>query len=140
MSIVQEFKEFAVKGNVMDLAIGVIIGAAFGKITTSLVEDIMMPLFGAIIGDIDFSNMFIILGTVPEGVDATKYAALKEAGVAMLAYGNFITVVINFLILAIIVFMLVKAMNKMRKTEEAAPAEPSEEVLLLREISSKLSK
>ncbi|MDO4894666.1 large conductance mechanosensitive channel protein MscL [Moraxella sp.] len=140
MSIVQEFKEFAVKGNVMDLAIGVIIGAAFGKITTSLVEDIMMPLIGAIIGDIDFSNMFIILGTVPEGVDATKYAALKEAGVAMLAYGNFITVVINFLILAIIVFMLVKAMNKMRKTEEAAPAEPSEEVLLLREISSKLSK
>ncbi|UXZ05691.1 large conductance mechanosensitive channel protein MscL [Moraxella nasicaprae] len=140
MSIVQEFKEFAVKGNVMDLAIGVIIGAAFGKITTSLVEDIMMPLIGAIIGDIDFSNMFIILGTVPEGVDATKYAALKEAGVAMLAYGNFITVVINFLILAIIVFMLVKVMNKMRKTEEAAPAEPSEEVLLLREISSKLSK
>ncbi|MDO4440951.1 MAG: large conductance mechanosensitive channel protein MscL [Moraxella sp.] len=142
MSIIQEFKEFAVKGNVMDLAIGVIIGGAFGKITTSLVEDIIMPVIGAIVGDIDFSNMFVILGSVPEGVDATSYAALKEAGVAMLAYGNFITIVINFIILAFIVFMMVKAMNRLRRqSEEAAPTEPeapSEEVLLLREISAKL--
>lgn len=143
MSIVQEFKEFAVKGNVMDLAVGVIIGAAFGKITTSLVEDIIMPIIGAIFGGFDFSNMFITLGDVPEGT-AMTYAALKEAGVAMLAYGNFITVVINFIIMAFIVFMLVKGMNKLRRqSEEPAaeetPAEPSEDILLLREISAKLS-
>lgn len=142
MSIIQEFKEFAVKGNVMDLAVGVIIGGAFGKITTSLVEDIIMPIVGAIFGGFDFTNMYITLGEVPEGT-ANNYAALKEAGVAMLAYGNFITILINFIILAFIVFMMVKGMNKMRKkAEEAppAPAEPSEEVLLLREISAKLGK
>lgn len=142
MSILQEFKEFAVKGNVMDLAVGVIIGAAFGKITTSLVDDIIMPVISAIIGDIDFSNMLIPLGEVPAGT-AMTYAALKEAGVPVLAYGNFITILINFIILAFIVFMLVKGMNKMRRQAEAAPeapAEPSEEVLLLREISQKLSK
>lgn len=144
MSMMQEFKEFALKGNVMDLAIGVIIGGAFGKITTSLVEDVIMPVIGAIMGDgLDFSNMFILLGDAPAGVDATSYAALKEAGAPMLAYGNFITILINFVILAFIVFMMVKGMNKMRKAEEPAPeapAEPSEEVLLLREISQKLSK
>lgn len=129
----------------MDLAVGVIIGGAFGKITTSLVEDIVMPIVGAIFGGFDFTNMYITLGEVPEGT-ANNYAALKEAGVAMLAYGNFITIVINFIILAFIVFMMVKGMNKMRRqAEEApapepAPAEPSEEVLLLREISAKLSK
>lgn len=142
MSILQEFKEFAVKGNVMDLAVGVIIGAAFGKITTSLVDDIIMPVISVIIGDIDFSNMLIPLGEVPAGT-AMTYAALKEAGVPVLAYGNFITILINFIILAFIVFMLVKGMNKMRRQAEAAPeapAEPSEEVLLLREISQKLSK
>lgn len=148
MSIVQEFKEFAVKGNVMDLAVGVIIGGAFGKITTSLVEDVIMPVISTIIGDIDFSNMFIVLGTIPADAPADKiatYAGLKELGVPVLAYGNFLTILINFIILAFIVFMLVKAMNKMRKqAEEApapeAPAEPSEEVLLLREISAKLGK
>ncbi|STZ62807.1 Large-conductance mechanosensitive channel [Moraxella lacunata] len=143
MSIVQEFKEFAVKGNVMDLAVGVIIGGAFGKITTSLVEDVIMPVISAIMGgQLDFSNMFVVLGKVPEGT-AMTYAALKEAGVPVLAYGNFITILINFIILAFIVFMLVKGMNKMRRQAEAepeAPAEPSEEVLLLREISQKLSK
>lgn len=140
MSIVQEFKEFAVKGNVMDLAIGVIIGGAFGKITTSLVEDVIMPVISAIMGGkLDFTNMFIILGDVPAGTEQT-YAALKEAGVPVLAYGSFITILINFIILAFIVFMMVKAMNQLRKTEEAAPAEPSEEVLLLREISQKLDK
>lgn len=145
MSIAQEFKEFALKGNVMDLAVGVIIGGAFGKITTSLVEDVIMPVISAIMGGrIDFKNMFITLGKVPGGTEMT-YEALKAAGVPMLAYGNFITIVINFVILAFIVFMLVKTMNKMRKAEEApaapeAPPAPSEEVLLLREISAKLDK
>lgn len=147
MSMLDEFKEFALKGNVMDLAVGVIIGGAFGKITTSLVEDVMMPIISAIMGGkIDFSNMFIVLGEIPADAPADKiatYAGLKELGVPVLAYGNFITILINFIILAFIVFLLVKGMNKMRKkAEEAppAPAEPSEEVLLLREISAKLGK
>lgn len=140
MSMVQEFKEFAPKGNVMDLAVGVIIGAAFGKITTSLVEDIIMPIVSFIVGgDIDFKNMFILLGDAPAGVPMT-YDALKEAGAPMLAYGSFLTVLINFIILAFIIFMMVKGMNKLRRNseEEAAPEEPSEEVVLLREISAKL--
>ncbi|STZ04218.1 Large-conductance mechanosensitive channel [Moraxella equi] len=127
----------------MDLAVGVIIGVAFGKVTTSLVDDVIMPVISAIMGgQLDFSNMFVVLGKVPEGT-AMTYAALKEAGVPVLAYGNFITILINFIILAFIVFMLVKGMNKMRRQAEAepeAPAEPSEEVLLLREISQKLGK
>lgn len=124
----------------MDLAVGVIIGAAFGKITTSLVEDIIMPIVAFIVGgDIDFKNMFVLLGDAPAGVPMT-YDALKEAGAPMLAYGSFLTVVINFIILAFIIFMMVKGMNKLRRNseEEAAPEEPSEEVLLLREISAKL--
>lgn len=138
MSMMSEFKEFALKGNVMDLAVGVIIGGAFGKITTSLVEDIIMPLVGAIFGKVDFTNMFIKLGEAPAGTPET-YEALKKAGVPLLAYGNFITIVINFIILAFVIFMLVKAMNKMRRSAEAeAPAEPTEEVVLLREISAKL--
>ena len=140
MSMIQEFKECALKGNVMDLAVGVIIGAAFGKITTSLVEDIIMPIVAFIVGgDIDFKNMFVLLGDAPAGVPMT-YDALKEAGAPMLAYGSFLTVVINFIILAFIIFMMVKGMNKLRRNseEEAAPEEPSEEVLLLREISAKL--
>ncbi|MFW2177460.1 MULTISPECIES: large conductance mechanosensitive channel protein MscL [unclassified Moraxella] len=139
MSMMQEFKEFALKGNVMDLAVGVIIGGAFGKITTSLVEDIIMPVIGAIFGKVDFANMFILLGDVPAGTPET-YEALKKAGVPMLAYGNFLTILINFIILAFVIFMLVKFMNRIRKTAEEAPAEPSEEVVLLREISAKLSK
>lgn len=144
MSMMSEFKEFALKGNVMDLAVGVIIGAAFGKITTSLVEDIIMPLFGAIFGKVDFSNMFVVLGDtskVPAGTPMT-YEALKKAGVPLLAYGNFITVLINFIILSFVIFMLVKAMNRLRRQSEAQEptAEPSEEVLLLREISAKLGK
>lgn len=138
--MIQEFKEFALKGNVMDLAVGVIIGAAFGKITTSLVEDIIMPIVAFIVGgDIDFKNMFVLLGDAPAGVPMT-YDALKEAGAPMLAYGSFLTVVINFIILVFIIFMMVKGMNKLRRNseEEAAPEEPSEEVLLLREISAKL--
>ncbi len=147
MSIVQEFKEFAIKGNVMDLAVGVIIGGAFGKITTSLVEDVIMPIVSATVGGrIDFSNMFIVLGEIPNGV-ARNYEALKSAGVPVLAYGNFITIFINFILLAFVVFMLVKAMNQLRRQAEGKPAEdiemvsqPKEEVLLLREISAKLGK
>ncbi len=135
-----EFKDFAVKGSVIDLAVGIIIGGAFGKITTSLVEDIIMPLASAAMGGkLDFANMFTVLGDVPAGT-AMTYEALKEAGVPMLAYGNFVTVLINFIILAFIIFMMVRAVNKMRAADEEAPAEPSEEVVLLREISEKLSK
>jgi len=136
-----EFKEFILKGNVMDLAVGVIIGGAFATITTSLVEDIIMPIVAFIVGgEIDFKNMFLMLGDAPEGV-AMTYDALKEAGVPVLAYGNFITVLINFVILAFIIFMMVRSVNKMRRTEEVEEevVEPSEEVQLLREISTKLS-
>ena len=142
MSMMSEFKEFALKGNVMDLAFGVIIGGAFSTITTSLVEDIIMPIVAFIVGgEINFQNMFVVMGDVPEGV-ARSYDALKEAGVPILAYGNFITVVINFIILAFIIFMMVRFVNRLRREEEAAPEpeSPSEEVLLLREISEKLNK
>jgi len=142
MSMVSEFKEFALKGNVMDLAVGVIIGGAFGTITTSSVEDIMMPIVAFIAGgEINFKNMFVILGDVPEGI-AMTYDALKEAGVPVLAYGSFITVLINFLILAFIIFMMVKMVNRLRRADEVkeeVPEKPSEEVQLLREISAKLS-
>lgn len=142
MSMVSEFKEFALKGNVMDLAVGVIIGGAFATITTSLVEDIIMPIVAFIFGgEINFKNMFLVLGDAPEGI-AMTYDALKGAGVPVLAYGSFITVLINFLILAFIIFMMVKMVNKMRRAdevEEVAVEEPSEEVQLLREISAKLS-
>lgn len=142
MSMVSEFKEFAVKGNVMDLAVGVIIGGAFATITTSLVEDIMMPIVAFIAGgEINFKNMFIVLGNPPEGI-ARTYDALKAAGVPILAYGSFITVLINFLILAFIIFMMVKMVNRLRREEEVVEEmveKPSEEVMLLREISTKLS-
>lgn len=141
MSMVSEFKEFALKGNMMDLAVGVIIGGAFATITKSLVEDIMMPIVAFIAGgEINFKNMFLVLGDVPEGV-ARNYDALKQAGVPVLAYGSFITILINFLILAFIIFMMVKIVNKMRRKEEVKEVvkQPSEEVQLLREISDKLS-
>ncbi|MGP5201983.1 large conductance mechanosensitive channel protein MscL [Psychrobacter aquimaris] len=141
MSMVSEFKEFALKGNVMDLAVGVIIGGAFATITTSLVEDIIMPIVAFIAGgEINFKNMLLVLGDVPEGV-AMTYDALKQAGVPVLAYGSFITVLINFLILAFIIFMMVRMVNKMRRKEEVQELvkQPSEEVQLLREISAKLS-
>ncbi len=139
MSMVKEFKEFALKGNVMDLAVGVIIGAAFGKIVDSIVGDLIMPVVGAIFGKIDFSNMFIILGSVPAGTGSTL-DALKKAGVPVLAYGNFITVAVNFIILAFIVFMLVKQVNRMKKDTPAAPAATPEDVVLLREIRDSLKK
>ena len=139
MGMLKEFKEFATKGNVMDLAVGVIIGAAFGKIVDSLVKDIVMPLIGAVIGDIDFSNMYVVLGNIPAGV-ANNLAALHEAGVPVLAYGNFITIVINFILLAFVIFMMIKQVNRMRKPEEAAPEAPAEDIVLLREIRDSLKK
>ncbi|MEL6436743.1 MAG: large conductance mechanosensitive channel protein MscL [Pseudomonadota bacterium] len=128
--MLNEFKEFIAKGNVMDLAVGVIIGGAFGAIVTSLTDDVIMPVVGAVFGGLDFSNFFVGLA---EGVDATTLEAAKEQG-AVLAYGNFVTQVVNFLILAFIIFLMVKAVNNMRRKEEEAPAEPpappAEEVLL----------
>ncbi|HVL07900.1 MAG TPA: large conductance mechanosensitive channel protein MscL [Burkholderiaceae bacterium] len=138
MSMMQEFKAFAMRGNVVDLAIGVIIGAAFGKIVSSLVEDIIMPLISGAIGKLDFSNLFVVLGSLPEGVPRTL-DAVKKAGIPVLAYGNFITILVNFIILAFIIFMVVRQINRLNKPEpEAAPAEPAEDVVLLREIRDSL--
>ena len=141
MSMVQEFKEFAMKGNVMDLAVGVIIGGAFGKIVDSIVGDLIMPLIAwAMGGKLDFSGMFLILGKVPEGTVITL-DALKKAQVPVFAYGNFITILVNFLILAFIIFIMVKQVNRLRNEEPpAAPAEPAEDILLLREIRDNLKK
>ncbi len=142
MGMMQEFKEFAVKGNVMDLAVGVIIGGAFGKIVDSMVRDLIMPLVGLVFGKLDFSNMFVVLGTPPEGTEMT-FAALSKAGVPLLAYGNFITVAVNFAILAFIIFMMIKQMNRLKKEAPAAPAAApvtAEDVLLLREIRDSLKK
>jgi large conductance mechanosensitive channel len=140
MSMMSEFKEFAVKGNVMDLAVGVIIGAAFGKIVESVVGDLIMPIVGKVLGNINFSDMFVALKDIPAGT-AMTLEAVKKAGVPVFAYGNFITVVINFAILAFIIFMIVKQMNKMKKAEPpAAPAPTAEDVLLLREIRDSLKK
>ncbi len=140
MSFMSEFKEFAVKGNAMDLAVGVIIGAAFGKIVESIVNDLIMPIIGAIFGGFDFSNLFVALGTVPEGV-AMTLAEVKKAGVPVFAYGNFLTILLNFIILAVIVFILVKQLNRMKKeAPPAAPAAPPEDVVLLREIRDSLKK
>ncbi|WP_219212660.1 large conductance mechanosensitive channel protein MscL [Variovorax boronicumulans] len=141
MSVLKEFREFAIKGNVIDLAVGVIIGAAFGKIVDSLVGDVIMPLAGLVFGKLDFSNLFLVLGTVPAGV-ANNLADLKKAGVPVLAYGNFITIAVNFLILAFIIFMMVKQINRLRKKEEAAPAvaAPPEDIALLREIRDSLKR
>lgn len=140
MSMCSEFKQFVSKGNVMDLAVGVIIGAAFGKIVDSLVNDIIMPLVGRVFGGLDFTNMFVKLAEGPAGIPQT-YDALKKAGVPLLAYGNFITIVLNFLILAFVIFMLVKQVNRLKKSEPApAPAATPEDVVLLREIRDSLKK
>ncbi len=140
MAMLQEFKEFAVKGNVMDLAVGVIIGAAFGKIVDSVVNDLIMPIIGRLTGGLDFSNYFVALKAVPEGTPMTL-DAVKKAGVPVFAYGNFITIVLYFLILAWIIFLMVKWINRLRREAPpppAAPAEPPEEVKLLREIRDSL--
>jgi large conductance mechanosensitive channel len=139
MSMVTEFKEFAVKGNVMDLAVGVIIGGAFGKIVDSMVNDIIMPIVGAIFGSLDFSNLFVVLGNNPSSL--TALVDLKKAGVPVLAYGNFISIAVNFLILAFIIFMMVKQVNRLKKAEPAAaPAATPEDITLLREIRDSLKK
>jgi len=140
MSMMSEFKEFALRGNVMDLAVGVIIGGAFGKIVDSMVADLIMPVVGAVVGNLDFSNMFVVLGKVPAGT-AISLAELKKAGVPEFAYGNFVTIAVNFIILALIIFLMVKQMNKLKRADPApaAPATP-ENVLLLREIRDSLRK
>ena len=143
MGMVQEFKEFAVKGNAMDLAVGVIIGGAFGKIVDSIVGDLIMPLVSRVVGKLDFSNLFIVLGDNPNNL--ATLADLKKAGIAVFAYGSFLTIVVNFIILAFIIFMMVKQMNRLRKADEAPPAPEAppvtpEDVLLLREIRDSLKK
>ena len=140
MGMLQEFREFAVKGNVIDLAVGVIIGGAFGKIVDSVVKDLIMPVVGLIFGKLDFSNLFIVLGSIPEGTPRTL-AALNAAGIPVFAYGSFITVAVNFVILAFIIFIMIKQINRLKR--EAAPPAPApevtpEEVLLLREIRDQL--
>jgi large conductance mechanosensitive channel len=140
MSMMREFKEFAVKGNVMDLAVAVIIGAAFGKIVDSVVNDLIMPVVGRVVGGLDFSDLFVPLKDVPPGT-AHSLAAMKTAGIPVFAYGNFLTVSLNFLILAFIIFQMVRMMNRMHKAPAAAPAAPpppSDEVVLLRDIRDAL--
>lgn len=142
MSMMKEFKEFAVKGNVMDLAVGVIIGGAFGKIVESVVGDLILPVIGAIFGKLDFSNLFVVLGQAPAGTTMTL-DALKKAGVPVFAYGNFITVAVNFAILAFIIFIMVKQINRLKRETAPVPATPvvvAEDVLLLREIRDNLKK
>ena len=142
MGMLNEFKEFAVKGNAVDLAVGVIIGGAFGKIVDSLVKDIIMPVISMVIGKIDFSNLYVVLGTVPAGTPHTL-DAMQKAGVPVFAYGNFITILVNFLILAFIIFLMVKQINRLKHAEpEATPAPeaPKGEVVLLREIRDSLNR
>ena len=138
MSFASEFKEFAVKGNVVDLAVGVIIGAAFGKIVESFVADIIMPIIGRFTGGIDFTNMFFALAAIPPGIPQTL-EAMKKAGVPVISYGNFINIVFNFIILALVVFIMVKQINRVRRENPKAPA-PPEDVLLLREIRDSLAR
>jgi len=142
MSFASEFREFAVKGSVVDLAVGVIIGGAFGKIVDSLVKDIIMPIIGAIVGGLDFSSYFITLKSPPAGYGGPMtYDALTKAGVPLFAYGNFVTVAINFLILAFIIFLMVKQINRLKRaTPPPAPKAPPEEVTLLREIRDSLKR
>jgi large conductance mechanosensitive channel len=138
MAVLKEFREFAVKGNVMDLAVGVIIGGAFGKIVDSLVNDIVMPVISSLLGGkIDFTNLFIVLGNVPDGVPRT-FDALKKAGIPIFAYGNFITISINFILLAFVIFQMVKVVNRIRAAEAPPPAATPEDIILLREIRDSL--
>ena len=137
----QEFKAFIARGNVLDLAVGVIIGAAFGKIVSSLTDDILMPVIGKLTGGMDFTNKFIMLGEVPADYKGSlgDYAALKAAGVPLLGYGSFVTAVINFLIMAFVIFLIVRQANRLMPPPPAAPAGPSE-VDLLTEIRDALKK
>ena len=141
MGMLEEFKEFAVKGNAMDLAVGVIIGGAFGKIVDSIVGDLIMPLVSRIVGKLDFSSLLVVLGDNPNNLVAL--ADLKKAGIPVFAYGSFLTILVNFIILAFVIFMMIKQLNRLRTPEapapEAAPATP-EDVMLLREIRDSLKK
>jgi large conductance mechanosensitive channel len=142
MSMMSEFKEFALKGNVMDLAVGVIIGAAFGKIVTSLVDDVIMPVVGWLFGGVEFAEFYHPLSEVPAGT-AETLAAVREAGVPVVAYGNFVTILLNFAIMAFIIFQMVRIMNKLKRQEvaaPAAPAAPAEDIVLLREIRDAVRK
>lgn len=143
MGMMQEFREFALKGNVVDLAVGVIIGAAFGKIVDSLVKDVVMPVLGLVTGRLDFSQKFFVLGTIPDGV-ARNLADLTKAGVPVLAWGSFATVLVNFAILAFVIFIMVRQINRLRRRtatpEAAAPSAPAEDIVLLREIRDSLRK
>ncbi len=141
MGFATEFREFASKGNVVDLAVGVIIGAAFAKIVDSLVKDLIMPIVGRVFGSLDFSNYFLVLAPPPPNyAGPMTYEALTKAGVPLFAYGNFITVLLNFVILAFIIFMMVKQINRLKRNDEPAPAAPAtpEDVVLLREIRDSL--
>ncbi|MBB4842336.1 large conductance mechanosensitive channel [Paucibacter oligotrophus] len=145
MSFFSEFKEFAVKGNVVDLAVGVIIGGAFGKIVDSIVKDLIMPIVGKIFGGLDFSNYFILLSNPPADFKGPMtYEALSKAGVPMFAYGSFLTVLVNFIILAFIIFLMIKQINRLKREEApAAPAEAPatpEDIQLLREIRDSLKR
>lgn len=144
MGMMQEFRDFAMKGNVVDLAVGVIIGGAFGKIVDSMVKDIIMPIVGKFLGGLNFTEMFIVLTPPSKPVDGpATFEALTKAGANLWAYGNFITIVINFIILAFVIFWMVKAFNKARTQPEAAPAAPAptpEDIVLLREIRDSLKK
>ncbi len=132
--MMNEFKAFAVRGNVVDLAVGVIIGGAFGKIVDSLVNDVVMPLISTLLGGrIDFTNLFIVLGNIPENVPRT-FDALKKAGIPIFAYGNFITISINFVLLAFVIFQMVKIINRIRDEEPKSQPPTPESILLLREI------
>ncbi|MCL2310751.1 MAG: large conductance mechanosensitive channel protein MscL [Proteobacteria bacterium] len=141
----REFREFAVKGSVVDLAVGIIIGAAFGKIVDSLVKDLVMPIISRFLGGLDFTNWFFVLGKIPDGYNGPMtYEALNKAGVPLFAYGNFITILINFVILAFIIFLMVRQVNRLKRSapaeEPSAEAPTPEEVLLLREIRDSLKK
>lgn len=140
--MLQEFRSFIARGNVLDLAVAVIIGAAFATIVSSLTDDIIMPVIGAIFGGLDFSSYFVRLGAIPEGYSGslTNYAELKKAGVPLFGYGQFLTTLVNFLILAFIIFWLVKIANRAMRRGPEAPAAPAEDVVLLREIRDELRK
>ncbi len=139
MSFASEFKQFALKGNVVDLAVGVIIGAAFGKIVDSAVNDLAMPVVGQALGNVDFANFFVALRELPPGLPLTL-EAVRKAGIPVLAWGSFVTVAINFAILAFIIFMMVKQINRMKNAAPPPPAATPEDVVLLREIRDSLRK
>ena len=142
MGIISEFKAFAIKGNVIDLAVGVIIGGAFGKIVSSLVNDIIMPVMSSLVGDLDFSQLFLALKAVPEGVPMVL-ADVQKAGIPVLAYGNFMSTAIHFLIMAFAIFLMVRQINRLKRQEPAAPSAPPvtpEDILLLREIRDQLKR